>query len=175
MCHFSSPNPSVFLQPLQFFSDLDFSMPGILVQRMAFSGKNQQGAGDTELMQRAVKQIVLRDSNTNVIGSGYHVSRGFHFGDLIDCRFVVVTALGFPREASEEIGVIESRVIVSPIGYMFDGTTPAPITLQSTLIALGLEPFEGRTGRGGIATTRPSRLRSAKTKQDARLGLRDCV
>jgi hypothetical protein len=32
---------AVFLQPLQFFSDFDFAVPGIFVEGVAFAWKNQ--------------------------------------------------------------------------------------------------------------------------------------
>jgi hypothetical protein len=41
---------AVLLQPLQFFADFDFSVPGIFVERMAFAGKDQQVARNIQFM-----------------------------------------------------------------------------------------------------------------------------
>jgi hypothetical protein len=37
---------AVFLQPLQLFADFDFSVPGILCQRVAFAGEDQEFVGN---------------------------------------------------------------------------------------------------------------------------------
>lgn len=37
---------AVFFQPLQFFADFDFSVPGILAKAVAFAGEDQEFIGD---------------------------------------------------------------------------------------------------------------------------------
>src|SRR5271170_7153923 len=44
---------AVLLQPLQLFADHDFSVPGILVQRVPLAGKNQQLTRHIQRMQSA--------------------------------------------------------------------------------------------------------------------------
>src|SRR5579864_8480268 len=53
-CLLRCARSSVFLQPLQFFAYLDFSVPWILIQRVPFSGENQQCTRNAERMQGMV-------------------------------------------------------------------------------------------------------------------------
>ena len=45
---------AIFFDPVGFFADLDFAVPGILFERVAFTRENQQGTGNTKGMQRVL-------------------------------------------------------------------------------------------------------------------------
>ncbi len=54
----SLPN-AVFRQPLQFFAHFDLSVPWILRELVSLAGKNLQVTRNIQLVQSAIKEIVL--------------------------------------------------------------------------------------------------------------------
>ena len=56
------------LKPLQFFTNLDLAVPGILVHLVAFARKDQQLRRNTLGVQGALQKIGFADVDSNVIG-----------------------------------------------------------------------------------------------------------
>src|SRR5215831_522916 len=111
---------AVFLQPLQLFADFDFSVPGVFVEGVAFSGKNQERTRDAEVMQGVVEQVVFSDRDANVVSASDDVGWCFHFTDLEDGGFVVVARRLRPGESAEEVGIVKGGVVVAPVGDVLD-------------------------------------------------------
>ena len=66
---------AVFFQPVELFAHLDFAVPRVLVEGVAFVGEDEQRAGNAERVQRVVQQVVFGDGDTVVAASRDHVGR----------------------------------------------------------------------------------------------------
>src|SRR5450432_12052 len=111
----------VLFEPLEFFTDFDFSMPWVLGEAMALALKDQKRARNSERVQSVVEQIVFENSHANVVAAAHHVSRRLDLIHLEQSRFIVITLLGLPGTASQEIGIVERHVVVAPVGCVLHG------------------------------------------------------
>src|SRR5258706_7354366 len=82
---------------------------------MAFAGKDQQLVGNSQRIERVHEQIIFKHRDADVVGASHHMRGRFDFVDLKDGSFVVVALLGFPGTSAEEVGVVESSVVVAPV------------------------------------------------------------
>ena len=89
---------------------------------MAFAGEDQQRAGDAQVVQGVVKQIVFGDRNADIIASADQMGGSLDFVHLEDGGFVVIALRRFPGNASEKIGVVEGHVVIAPVGDVLDGS-----------------------------------------------------
>src|SRR5678815_5601818 len=105
---------AVFLQPLQFFSDLDLSVPGIFSEAVAFARKQEQLAGNIKRKQSVIEEIVFEDSDADIVGAGDDVGGRADLVHLKDGCFVVITLGGLPGTSTEEVCVVHGGVIISP-------------------------------------------------------------
>ena len=66
---------AVFFQPVELFANLDFAMPGILVEGVAFVGEDEQGAGNAERVQGVFEQVGFGDGDADIVAARDNVSR----------------------------------------------------------------------------------------------------
>src|SRR4029077_15742369 len=100
------------------FAHFDFSVPGILRERMSLAGEDEQLTRNIQLVQSAIEQVVLEHGNSNIVRSGDDVGRGTNFIELVNRAFAAIPIGGFPGQPAKKISVVESGVIVAPVGNM---------------------------------------------------------
>src|ERR1019366_10280477 len=64
---------AILCQPLQLFSHLDLSVPGVLTEFVSLAGKNKQVTRNIQFVQGAIEQVVLEHCDANVVRPGNHV------------------------------------------------------------------------------------------------------
>ena len=83
---------------------------------MSFARKQEQGAGNTQPVQRVVKQVIFQRGHANVVGTGHDVGWRADLINLKDCRLAVIALPGLPGTAAEIVGIIYGQVVVPPVG-----------------------------------------------------------
>src|ERR1019366_4029245 len=81
---------------------------------------NQQVTRNIQFVQGAIEQVVLEHGDANVVRPGDHVGWRADFIELVNRAFAAIATGGLPRQPAEVIHVVESGVVVTPVGDVLD-------------------------------------------------------
>ena len=112
----------IFFQPFQFFAQLDVAVPGILVQAVAFAGKDEEAMRNAQRLQGAFHGDSLQIAYAYIGAALHQVGGRFDFVELKERGFALVEGGVFPGLAAEIPGVVPGFVVVAPVGGVLHGS-----------------------------------------------------
>jgi len=77
-------------------------MPGILIQLVAFTGKDQQGVPECPASRARARANNFQHGDADIVGAGNHMRGRAYFVDLENRGFVVIALAALPRDGRRE-------------------------------------------------------------------------
>src|ERR1700685_684756 len=99
---------------------------------MSLAREDQQLARNVQFVQSAVKQIILKHRNANIVSPGNHMRRRADFVDLVNRSFATIAVGSFPGQSTKKISVVEGSVIVAPVGDVLDRPSAGDGSLKAS-------------------------------------------
>src|SRR5271168_3504650 len=110
----------VFIQPLQFFTQLDVSMPRITRQSVPLARKHEEAVVDAQLLQGALKRYTFEITHAHIAVALDDMGWRLDTIHAEESGFSLVDFRRLPRLAVQIPGVVPGNIVITPVGGVFD-------------------------------------------------------